>query len=91
MVGLTDLEVYNAIFNITAESNKLELCKFPEDKIGGISYIRVRDEIERNLDISGITDADLQDDLIGPILIEEYKKQVTKRMKDDKYMYILSG
>ena len=43
------------------------------------------------MDVSDITDTDLQDDLIGPIIIEEYKKQVTKRMKVDKNMYILSG
>ena len=91
MVGLTDLEVYNSIFNTTEENNKFERFKFPEDKIVGISYIKVRDEIERDLDISDITDIDLQDDLIGPIIFEDYKKQVTKRMKDDIYMYILSG
>ena len=44
-----------------------------------------------NLDFSDITAADLQDDLIGRIIFEEYKKQVTERMKDDKYMHILSG
>ena len=70
---------------------KFELYKFPEDETGGISYIKVRDEIERDLDISAMTDTDLQDDLIGPITFEEYKKQVTKRMKDDKCMFILSG
>ena len=43
------------------------------------------------MDFSDITDTHLQDDLIGPIIIEEYKKQEAKRMKDDKYMYILSG
>ena len=91
MVGLTDLEVYNSIFNKTEENNKFEFYNFPEDKISGISYIKVRDEIERDLDISDITDTDLQDDLMGPIIIEEYKKQVTKRMKEDKYMFILSG
>ena len=90
MLELTDVEVYNSIFEITEENNKFELYKFPEDKIGGISYIKVRDQIERDLDNSDITDTDLQDDLIRPIIIEEYKKQVTKRMKDDKYMYILS-
>ena len=42
------------------------------------------------MDISDITDSVLQDDLIGPVIFEEYKKQVTKRMKDDKYMHILS-
>ena len=87
MIGLTDLEIYNSIFNITEENNKFELYKFPEDKIGGISYIKVRDENERDLDTSDITDTDLQNDLIGPDIIEEYKKQVTKRMKGDKFMY----
>ena len=29
MIGLTDLEVYNSIFNITEENNKFELYKFP--------------------------------------------------------------
>ena len=42
------------------------------------------------MDIEDITAADLQDEIIAPIIIEEYKKQVTKRMKDDKYMFILS-
>ena len=42
------------------------------------------------MDISDITAADLQDDIIGPIVIEEYREQVTKRMKDEQYMRILS-
>ena len=42
------------------------------------------------MDIEDITAADLQDDIIAPIIIEEYEKQVTKRMKDDKYMFILN-
>ena len=48
MIGLTDLEVYNSIFNITEENNKFELCKFPDEKAGGITYEKVRDEIERD-------------------------------------------
>ena len=42
------------------------------------------------MDISDITAADLQDDIIGPIIIEEYKEQATKRMKDKQYLKILS-
>ena len=91
MIGLVDLEVYNSIFNITEENNKFELYKFPDNKIGGITYTKVRDEIERDLDISDITDADLQDEIMAPIIIEEYKKQVTKRMKDGQYMKIIAG
>ena len=91
MIGLTDLEVYESIFNITEENNKFKLYKFPDEKSGGVSYINVRDEIEKDLDIVDITAADLQDEIIAPIIIEEYKKQVTKRMKDDKYMNIVAG
>ena len=91
MIGLVDLEVYNSIFNITEENNKFQLYKFPDEKSGGISYTKVRDEIERDLDISDITAADLQDDIVAPFIIEEYKKQVTKRMEDDKYMKNLAG
>ena len=90
MIGLTDLEVYNSFFNITEENNKFELYKFPDEKAGGITYEKVRDEIEKDLDISDITDADLQDDIIAPIIIDEYKKQVTKRMNDEQYMNILA-
>ena len=89
MIGLTDLEVYNSFFNIK-QNNKFELYKFPDEKSGGVSYEKVRDEIERDLDISDVTAADLQDDIIGPIVIKEYREQVTKRMKDDKYMEILA-
>ena len=90
MIGLTDLEVHNSIFNITEENNKFKLYKFPDEKAGGVTYEKVRDEIEKDLDIEDITATDLQDDIIGPIIIEEYKEQVTKRMNDEQYMNILS-
>ena len=90
MIGLVDLEVNNSIFNITEENIKFQLYKFPDEKSGGISYTKFRDEIERDLGISDITATDLQDDIIGPIVIKEYREQVTKRMKDDKYMEILA-
>ena len=80
----------NSIYNITEENNKFELYIFPDEKAGGVTYEKVRCEIERDLDISDITATDLQDDLIRPIIIEEYKKQVTKRSKDEQYLNILS-
>ena len=40
MIGLTDLEEYNSVFNITEENNKFELYKFPDEKAGGISYTK---------------------------------------------------
>ena len=90
MIGLVDLEVYNSIFNITEENNKFKLYKFPDEKAGGVTYEKVRDETEKDLDIEDITAADIQDDIIGPIIIEEYREQVTKRMKDEQYMNILA-
>ena len=90
MIGLTDLEVYNSIFNITEGNNRFGLYKFPDDKIFGVTYEKVKGEIEKDLDIEDITAEDLQDDIIGPIIIEEYKKQVSKRMNDEQYMNILS-
>ena len=91
MIGLVDLEVCNSIFNITEENSKFKLYKFPDEKAGGVTYEKVRDEIEKDLDIEDITPADLHDDIIAPIIIEEYREQVTKRMKDIGYMNILAG
>ena len=90
MIGLTDLEIYNSIFNITEENNKFELYKFPNEKAGGVTNEKVREEIEKDLDFKGITAEDLQDEIIGPIIIEEYEEQVTKRMNDEQYMNILA-
>ena len=87
MIGLTNLEVCNSIFNIT-EENEFELYKFPDENAGGVSYEKARDEIGKDLDFSDNTASALQDDIICPNIIEEYKEQVRKRMKDDKYMDI---
>ena len=90
MLGLVGLEVYNSILYITEENNNFELYKFPDERTGGVSYEKVRDEIEKDLDISDITATDLQDEIVGPTNIKEYRKQLTKRIKDDKSMRILA-
>ena len=46
----------------------------------------MRKSIEKSLDISDPTAANLQDNIIGPNKIENYKEEVSKRMKNDKYM-----
>ena len=86
MIGLTSLEVHNSVFNITEENNKFKLYKFPDEKSGGVSYEKVRDEIERDLDNADITATDLQDEIVGLISIEEYREQVAKKMKDSGYL-----
>ena len=89
MIGLTDLEVHNSIFDINTTNNKFKLYKFPDEKAGGFSYTKVRDEIENDLDISDITATDLHDETIAPIIIKEYREQVTKGMEDDGHMNFL--
>ena len=90
MVGLTELEVYNSVFNITEENIKFEHYKFPELYNPDISDTKVRDEIESDLGITDITATDLQDDIIDPIIFKDYGEQVTKRRKDDKNMLFLA-
>ena len=60
MIRLTSLEIYNSIFNFTEKYNKLELYYFLDEKSGGVSYEKVRDEIERDLDVSDTTAMDLK-------------------------------
>ena len=40
--------------------------------------------------ITDITASNLQDDIVASIIIDEYREQVTKRMKDVGYMNILA-
>ena len=72
------------------QNNKLKLYKFPDEKSGGVSYEKGRDEIERDLEITDSTSTDLQDDIIAPSIIKEYREQVTKIMKNDKFLLILA-
>ena len=85
MLGSVDLDMHSSSFNITKENIKFKLSKFPDEIAGGVSYEKVRDEIEKDLDISEITDTDdLQDEIIAPNIIKKDREQVTKRIKDDK-------
>ena len=80
MIGLTDLEVYNSIFNITEENNEFKLYNFPDEKSGGVSYIKIRDEIEKDLDFE-ITAADLLDEIISPFFLKNTKNKFHKEGK----------
>ena len=52
MIGLTSLEVYNSIFNITEENNKFELYS---DVFEEFFFTEIKDELEEILNISNIT------------------------------------
>ena len=90
MLGLTSVQVDHFIFNITEENKKFDFYKFLESIIEGISYEKVRDEVEKDLKNSDTTAIDLQDGIIGPKILKEYRKEVSKRMKNDNYLDILA-
>ena len=90
MVGLTSLEVYISVLNKTEENNIFIVYLFPHIMNGSIAFAIVRDDIGKDWESSDITATDLQDENIGPIFIEEYKKDASKRMKSDEFMNFLA-
>ena len=78
MIGLTTVEVYNSIFNITEEINNFKLYKFPVSNSGGILYEKVREEMEKDLESSDFTATDLQNELFGPMFFKEFRKKNQK-------------
>ena len=50
----------------------------------------IRDEIGKDFETSDITVTDIEKEILGPINIEEYRKQVWKRLKNIKFMNILA-
>ena len=88
MIGLTDLEVYNSIFNITEENNKFDLYRDSSNKF---RLSELRDELEENLNISHNTPEHLQDEIIGLRIIVQFIKLSTEKKNSDGYMLLLLG
>ena len=88
MIGLVDLEVYNSIFNKTEEKNKFEIYKDISNKFG---VLELKDELEEILNISHITIEHLDDEIIGPRIIDEYIKLSNEKKNSDGYMILLLG
>ena len=86
MLGLTDLEVYNSIFNITEQKNKFELYT---DIFDEFSFEVLKDELEELLDISNITDEHLKDETIRPRVIKAYWKLRSEKSNTDGYFILL--
>ena len=73
-IRLTNLEVNKSGFNITEETNKFKAYLFDGSKVSGISYEKVRDDIEKDLENSDITATNLQNEIIGPIILDKHRK-----------------
>ena len=54
LIGLTNLEVYNSIFNVTEDNNNFKLFTFPVPKRGGVTYEKVKHGIEKDFDNSNL-------------------------------------
>ena len=87
MIGETNLEVYNSIFNITEENNKFELYRDMSAKFG---LLELKDELEEILNIPHITIEHLDDEILGPRTIYELIKLSNEKKNSDGYMILLS-
>ena len=88
VIGLTDLEAYNSIFNVTEENNKFEIYRDSSNKFG---FIELEDELEEILNISHITIEHLDDEVLGPRIIDAYIKLSSEKINTDGYMILLLG
>ena len=84
--GLTSLEIYNSIFNITQQNIKFELYT---DTFDEFPFPELKDELEETLSISDITPQHLQHEKIDPRIIETYKKFRSKKSITDGYNTLL--
>ena len=88
MTGLTSLEVYNTIFNITERNNKFEIYRDTSTKF---EFLELKDDLEEILKIPHITPKHLQDDEIGRRIIDEFLKISHENKNSDGYMILLLG
>ena len=71
MIALTSLEVCNSIFNITEQNNTFETYT---DIYIKFLFMELKNAIEEIFNIEKITSEHLQDEKIGPILLNSIKK-----------------
>ena len=88
MLGLTDLEVYNSIFNIRNENNKLDIYT---DTFDAFSFEELKDELEEILDTSKLTNDQLEDETIAPSVIQAYRKLRSEKSSTDGYIILVMG
>ena len=78
MIGLTSLEVYNSIFKTTEENKKFELYRDSSNKF---EFLELKDELEKILNISHITQEHREDEIIGTRNTDDFIKLSTEKKK----------
>ena len=86
MIGLTDLDVYNSVFNITEENIKFKHYRDDSNKFG---FLELKDELEEIPNISNISQENLDDEIIGPRIIDEFLKLSHEKNYSDGYSILL--
>ena len=88
MLRLTDLKVYNSIFNITKANNKFEINT---DSFNEFLFEELKDELEEILDIPNFTDDLLEHKTIGPRKYQTYWKFKSEKSSTEGYIVLLKG
>ena len=86
MLGLVNLEVYNSIFILTEENNKLEIYRDTPTKF---KFLDLKDELEEILGIPQITREHLLDDETASRIIDDYHKLSQEKKNSDGYTILL--
>ena len=90
MIGLTSLEVYKSVFNITEENNKFELYIYLVDDV--FSNTQLKNNVAEILGHSDISSEYLQHDIHGPkFFVETYRKLAAEKSQTVDYYLILMG
>ena len=88
MIGLTSLEVYNSILNITEENTKFEIHT---DTFDELSFVELKSELEAFVNHPGLTAEDLEDELLGPRSFQTCRKLRLEKSNTDGYTILLAG
>ena len=86
-IGLTNLEVYHSIFNITEENNKVELYTQPLES--EILFTKLKDDVAEVLGLSDISIEDLEHKLYGPNIIKTYRKLSKEKSQTDGFPILI--
>ena len=92
MIGLTTLELYNTLFNKnTTKNNFFKKFEIYTDTFDEFLLKELKDELEQILQISHIIPYHLQHEIIGPRIIEGYRKLRLENSSTDGYIIFLLG
>ena len=89
MIGLTDFEVYNSIFNITKENNKVQLYTDALDS--EFSFTEMKDKIAELPDLSHITPEDQEHETRVPDIVRAYRELLMEESQTDAYYSFLGN